>query len=1468
MSEKDLVQHYKVLKQFLAISDDQQSRSKSNSSRAQRAREKLLKLSSAQFKELSTDVYDELRRRIDESRSEPDYLLPKSSFHPKRNQARQKLASLPQTRFKDLVADISYEIERRDLHVERQSQHSHTTSMSSNGSQFQHERKSSLASSHHRNDSANGYHSRSASHHLNDFAATKEVDEEKESDSRDDLNNTSSKNITMPNAEASNQSIGIQPSQVVPTKANLDWSSDDEGDDEQEEEEEEKGKVKNISDPKHTQAEQHQNQHQHSNSLSNNKDINTKSDRGLTHDEKDNELAKLETLVNDLKNKLQASESERSKLKGKLESLQEDYNFSVSQNKSLSNELETLGKEKERWITKHDNLTKSMSNSDENLKEIERLKSINAALRLENQSLKNTSSSPRSVGSPPSAINAITTNSGNSGNSAKLSQKSVDEFLEKLETIQLSPGSTSNNPSTLELKNQIKLWQRRYEDSRSNAIARDIKKASLPKMELKPFVASHGLISIKLVSDALALIDSFLGYLVSEKCDSDILFEKISKLAIVINEIANQGDRQRLGSNEHSVMLREAVAYSLTATRYHATYKQLFPRYIVEKSIGELNCILCDLIAECKLNENSTNLRVLEVETKVPKKSVNEDFGVRPLRMANKLKVNQSQQEPTQKSNSETRALQYEEQSPFIEETRDKPLKSKANSAFTTLRAQREKAKEEKSPTNATHGTSFSKGATVAATVGGASIPAAAQVGDPRTKKSTHNVAFNDNPISISPRYQNYDSDENEDDLNDDVPTNDNFNAHSNKETKFDRKPYGTETQTNNLTSGALSTNTTPTKVKIGRSINEDSDELVSATNNSNFHDNSGYQQSRNLDSSNNFVTQNSGNLNSYKPNLDNSPVRKTSLDSSEDKYASPMRDTDQSFDNDQDDSFETAYTFGKNLDNVHDSNTRKEDVATRGLGTNNEVVPQKENFETEGKKKGSIASLASKYENNVSDQSTSRNYSPIKNKSDKSSQGVQELARRITSPEASPESQKSISQASKISPSKKGVLDKVKQFESPQREDVPSSPSPRKSPGQDKVPFKSMRTSLESSKPFKNEEDPGQLSAPFSAIHSKNEVGEETSKKEIENSAAAETSTLSDTSTSSSAPVKSKGLFQSLKDRFTGETKKEEEEEEEKVQQQQQQEEEESAKHIESSQSDATISDNEKQNDTQNENLMNTVETSPPKDVNDEIISKPVQVQYPEQKTTHSGEQEVEKSKDLPIERRDVVTEPSTGIKHEPAESNKTEPKLQQQKSLLQKSKQQKPVTPESEESYSEEETEEEIRARQRQEYRKSMAAATFNVDLFDIDDPDNTLTQVLLYLEHQTVQVINTIQSLLAAIKKPNATRGELREKTKAITIVISQMTEATNTSMNQTRNAQLKEHGSWVVRSLEDCYHRMNILCKPGEKPDTSFADKNFKQRLAGISFDIAKCTKELVKTVEEASLKEDIAYLDARISQNLE
>ena len=48
------------------------------------------------------------------------------------------------------------------------------------------------------------------------------------------------------------------------------------------------------------------------------------------------------------------------------------------------------------------------------------------------------------------------------------------------------------------------------------------------------------------------------------------------------------------------------------------------------------------------------------------------------------------------------------------------------------------------------------------------------------------------------------------------------------------------------------------------------------------------------------------------------------------------------------------------------------------------------------------------------------------------------------------------------------------------------------------------------------------------------------------------------------------------------------------------------------------------------------------------------------------------------------------------------------------------------------------------------------------------------------------------------------------------------------------------------------------------DENYANKHFKQRLAGIAFDIAKCTKELVKTVEEASLKEEIEFLNSRLN----
>ncbi|GAB7363264.1 hypothetical protein MBLNU230_g3546t1 [Neophaeotheca triangularis] len=112
-SEEQLGRHYGVLKHYLAaILRDEQGNPKPN-----RARDKLLRLSVTQFMELSTDVYDELIRREDDRlkrvREVPKYLLPRPNFHPKRNQARQKLSTLPIERFRQLATDVFYELERR-----------------------------------------------------------------------------------------------------------------------------------------------------------------------------------------------------------------------------------------------------------------------------------------------------------------------------------------------------------------------------------------------------------------------------------------------------------------------------------------------------------------------------------------------------------------------------------------------------------------------------------------------------------------------------------------------------------------------------------------------------------------------------------------------------------------------------------------------------------------------------------------------------------------------------------------------------------------------------------------------------------------------------------------------------------------------------------------------------------------------------------------------------------------------------------------------------------------------------------------------------------------------------------------------------------------------------------------------------------------------------------------------------------
>ncbi|KAJ3055625.1 component of the polarisome [Rhizophlyctis rosea] len=100
--------HYALLRDFLAQYLQQQIGTMGRTS----AKEKLARLSQQQLTELSQDVHDETRRRLQDPPEVP-FLTVRTDFTPKRNQARQKLATLQIGRFMELASEVFFELERR-----------------------------------------------------------------------------------------------------------------------------------------------------------------------------------------------------------------------------------------------------------------------------------------------------------------------------------------------------------------------------------------------------------------------------------------------------------------------------------------------------------------------------------------------------------------------------------------------------------------------------------------------------------------------------------------------------------------------------------------------------------------------------------------------------------------------------------------------------------------------------------------------------------------------------------------------------------------------------------------------------------------------------------------------------------------------------------------------------------------------------------------------------------------------------------------------------------------------------------------------------------------------------------------------------------------------------------------------------------------------------------------------------------
>jgi hypothetical protein len=1440
MSEKDFVHHYRVLKQFLDISDDLSSRSKLNSSRAARAREKLLKLSSAQFRELSTDVYDELKRRIDESRGESDYLLPKSTFHPKRNQARQKLASLPQSRFKDLVSDISFEIERRELHIDSMNlgssipsdvKHASKVSGSSFGDAFNekerlekerrdfeqrqerhHEEQLQREQRHHEEQlqreqrlheeqrqeelqrqelQRQEEQRQEEQRHFEEIQRQEELQRQDDHQRQDEHQRyqqqdrydyeSADENISSTHTEEPS-SIGLQSKTVVPTKANLTWSSDDDNDEEEdavdEHEQDHEDDLNREPVQRHFPA-----------SLTHkDRKLNTFSnDRNLQPSANDEKLISLNSKFSDL-TKL------HEELEEKYSLLQEEYELLVNQNESLVNEINILKEKKQSGSNQEISIQSLMD-------ELVDLKQTNSTLRLENQALKNTKQNEAkfnenlerglntSLSGSPKKINHIdinkpilspksSTGSAFSSTSIEINQK-IDDILQRISAL--------DAPVTNQDSNSESFWQSKFEKLRSHQIVENFDN-NLLSTDLIPFVDANGLISLKLVADFQSLIESFIILINSSKIDSDLLFEKISKIATIANEIANQGDVNQLNSNDHSVALREAIRYALTTTRYFATYNTLIPKVLMERSTFELCYTLCDLISVSKLNEYSINSR--EILNEQPqKKVVSKDFGVRPLKIASKLKENSfvesdintpiANDAPQQINfGPKVKAIDLNEKSVLPDSIyNESPLKSKDN-----------KISNEPEPKEQATGF-FSKLSSKLAFA--PSRTNSSSESQKKTPIKSFESTYANQPTSILNEIQKIKS-----------LTGSDLKLKSNEAPEFksvivvnpksDLKDFPTKKASTASNSEQGLKEIPEQKLGYPQSTSNEISQMKSeVTNNVNsIPKDSTKVKSINISNPGQILIEsNEMRSGSSEPNSNEKPEMKLKSHS-----------TFSNFTNNSQDELEA---FTKNDKGPVDSSTQvAQEVNKYETPTNNHTVNLNDlnNLQPTEKSK-SISTIASKFE------STNSGTTPNNTIPEESLFGVKSSASKWNDTS----SLKSSHRPSPVGSS--SILSNMKRFEANSSSTTGNLNNISKDSNDSrKISYSSTSKKVGFSSDSKPMEE---SSLPARTVGSNLRTRLE---NERNNSAISTSDKLNAKTYNSTSSLESNEMDESSKQSLNSAT-----------------------------------ADEEDESHSRHDNSSDKILLDPPLT---DTENKGVERRTNSSGLNHKPLNEIGNIQDS---RNQELTSSLLKNTHQP---NKIVKIVSDGKEEFSGNEDE---SDEQENSYYDSEDEE---IKRKQDQRKSMAAAVFNVDLFDIDDPDNSLTQVLLYLEHQTVEVISTIQTLLIAIKKPNATQVELREKSRAITLVISQMTEATNTSMNQSRNAQLKEHGSWVVKSLEDCDHRMTILCKPtNNENEEVYADKAFRQRLAGISFDIAKCTKELVKTVEEASLKEDIEYLNNRLKHEV-
>lgn len=113
MSETNLQHHHRLLKQFLRTLNEVLGAALPDESRTAQAQQKWKRLLETQFDEFSIDVFDEVKRRMEQP--QPPQVSTPPELPATRHQARVSLALLSPHRFRDLVGDYSHEFECRRL---------------------------------------------------------------------------------------------------------------------------------------------------------------------------------------------------------------------------------------------------------------------------------------------------------------------------------------------------------------------------------------------------------------------------------------------------------------------------------------------------------------------------------------------------------------------------------------------------------------------------------------------------------------------------------------------------------------------------------------------------------------------------------------------------------------------------------------------------------------------------------------------------------------------------------------------------------------------------------------------------------------------------------------------------------------------------------------------------------------------------------------------------------------------------------------------------------------------------------------------------------------------------------------------------------------------------------------------------------------------------------------------------------